>query len=124
MSSHSSREASRLIENFLRQKGQGQDVVDDVLTQTGIVRDPATRAALIAELSRHIRDSASAAAAQAAGDASRGHPLPEIPGYDLIEEVGRGGMGVVYEGYQQSTGRRVAVKFISAHVAASDAVRR
>lgn len=43
---------------------------------------------------------------------AEGEPLPEIPGYDLIEEIGRGGMGVVYEGYQRSTGRRVAVKFM------------
>jgi len=35
---------------------------------------------------------------------------PEIPGYDLIGEIGRGGQGVVYEAIQRATGRRVAVK--------------
>ena len=41
--------------------------------------------------------------------------LPEIPGYDLLAQVGEGGMGVVYEGQQRATGRRVAVKVLGAH---------
>src|ERR1044071_1040157 len=38
--------------------------------------------------------------------------FPEVPGYDLIDLVGRGGMGVVYEAIQRSTGRRCAVKLL------------
>jgi len=37
----------------------------------------------------------------------------QIEGYDVIGVLGRGGMGVVYEGRQISLGRRVAIKFLS-----------
>ncbi len=38
--------------------------------------------------------------------------LPSVEGYDIIRCIGHGGMGVVYEGVQQATGRRVAIKFL------------
>jgi serine/threonine protein kinase/Tfp pilus assembly protein PilF len=38
--------------------------------------------------------------------------LPSVEGYDIVRCIGHGGMGVVYEGVQQATGRRVAIKFL------------
>ncbi len=38
--------------------------------------------------------------------------LPAVDGYDLAEEVGRGGQGVVYRGTDPATGRTVAVKVL------------
>ncbi len=39
--------------------------------------------------------------------------LQQLGEYRLVREIGRGGMGIVYEAVQQSLGRRVAVKVLS-----------
>lgn len=39
--------------------------------------------------------------------------LPPVPGYDVLEFVGRGGMGLVYRAVHHTTGRTVALKLIN-----------
>ncbi|MCA9256127.1 MAG: protein kinase, partial [Phycisphaerales bacterium] len=45
---------------------------------------------------------------------------PEIDGYEIGVELGRGGMGVVYGGRQLDPSRPVAVKLLTASAASSD----
>jgi serine/threonine protein kinase len=59
------------------------------------------------------------------GSAAKLEPFQEFGKYELLEEIGRGGMGVVYRARQKDLDRDVAVKMIlSSRLASKEDVRR
>ncbi len=50
--------------------------------------------------------------------------IPDIAGYDVFEEINRGGQGIVYRAFQKSTKREVALKVLREGLYASPATQR
>lgn len=55
---------------------------------------------------------------------SKVRQLPAVAGFQIIREIGHGGMGVVYEAIELALGRRAALKIMLVHRASTTSVQR
>jgi tetratricopeptide (TPR) repeat protein len=89
--------------------------------------EPVDLAAVLGER-RHLRERAAEVVALAHAVAPSTAPRADrerhaVPGYELFEEIGRGGMGIVYRARQQSLDRIVALKVLAPALMASERAR-
>jgi len=114
---------TRAVERYRQSRATGRAVgVDEVLDVAADSSDfLATRTAVIRAISEGATADGSHPSPPTSGGAA---DMPKIDGYGLVGCLGRGGMGVVYEGYQEATGRRVAVKFLLDAAVAGEAARK
>lgn len=123
---------AEIVARFERGRRSGARIsIDQVLDELSPLPEREnTRWQALTALAARLRAAACTANAssglRSAGEMTLGgaSELPEIAGYEIIDCIGRGGMGVVYEAYQRSTGRRVAIKVMSVGQAAGEDARR
>lgn len=82
------------------------------MSSPGNVDPEDTHAAAGADATTSLRLTATSPGTPASAERAWEVCPPQIPGYERVREIHRGGQGIVYEAVQASTGRTVAVKLM------------
>jgi tetratricopeptide (TPR) repeat protein len=106
--------AESAFRSYLRLRGAGEtEQANEFLDQLA----PGVRAEFLLILADY--EALAASSAPAAPIAAAPAP-PRLGDFELLHELGRGGMGTVWEARQRSLDRRVAVKLLHPHLGLSD----